>query len=182
MNIADSITKRRELLETIHHEELQYWIDHVVFTWRWWLGVSFIFVPIVIWLLLRKKDSTDRSLYIGLFISTISAYLDFIGVYFGLWDYQYEVFPAIKVFFPWNSIVLPVTIMFLFQIKPNINPWIKAFIYGGLTSFVALPLFTYMSIYKPLHWNYLYSLPIQIILYMLTYLLSKRDKFASFQK
>jgi hypothetical protein len=41
--------------------------------------------------------------------------------------------------------IMPVTILFLLQIKPKINPWLKALIFAGLSSFLAEPLFNWLQ-------------------------------------
>lgn len=182
MNAGKFLNQQREIIKEAQDKAMDYWTDNILFSWRWWIGIGMIVISISLWIIFRKKESTDRLLYIGFFVGIISSLFDMAGVYLGFWDYQYEVFPPLKLFVPWDIIVLPIIVMFLFQIKPKTNPLVKAIIYGLLTSFFALPLMSYIGFYKLLNWNYLYSLPIQIIIYMLTYLISKRSKFSSLKE
>ena len=56
----------------------------------------------------------------------ICSWLDLMGILFGLWSYYDNVVPFSPAFLPWDFTLLPVVIMFLLQIKPKINPIIKA--------------------------------------------------------
>ncbi|MGE1195904.1 hypothetical protein [Priestia megaterium] len=49
--------------------------------------------------------------------------------------------------------------IFFIQVKPKINPVIKALIYSAVGAFIGLPLLNWIGIYKPLHWRYIYSFP-----------------------
>jgi hypothetical protein len=86
--------------DKLHSEKIQLWMDHSLFTWQWWLGVVLLFLPIILWLLFRKRGSTDRLLYAGFFVSIISSFLDSIGDFSHLWEYNYEVFPFTTYYLP----------------------------------------------------------------------------------
>jgi hypothetical protein len=163
--------------DKLHSEKIQLWMDHSLFTWQWWLGVVLLFLPIILWLLFRKRGSTDRLLYAGFFVSIISSFLDSIGDFSHLWEYNYEVFPFTTYYLPWSLSALPVSVMFVLQIRPKFNPFLKGIIFSAVCSFVILPIFKVMGIYDPVKWKYIYSFPITLIIFLIAYYLSKRKEF-----
>jgi len=103
-----------------------------------------------------------------------------IGDFLGLWDYRYEVFPLTSNYLPWDLFLLPIPVMFFIQVKPKIKPVIKALIYSALASFIGLPLLNWIGVYKPLHWRYIYSFPILIVIYIAaSYIASKRKLYTT---
>ncbi len=72
---------------------------------------------------------------------------------------------------------MPVTVMFLLQIKPNINPLIKAAIFGIISAFVAEPFFTWVGMYHAEHWKVIYSFPIYVVIYLIAHFISARKDY-----
>ena len=156
---------KHELAIDFYH----FWRSEIAFTLSWWIGLSFIVVPWVIWFFVRNKRNTHRYLYAGFFIMTVSSYLDFVGIQAGLWAYKIQVIPTIPAFFIWDFTLLPVFAMLLLQYKPKLNPYIKALIYSIIGSLIAEPFFTWIGYYQPIRWEYAYSVPIQFIIYFIAY-------------
>ncbi|WP_391557900.1 CBO0543 family protein [Robertmurraya sp.] len=179
-NIEDYLKKADKVYDRIaavHDDKLELWIDHVVFTWQWWLGVFLTVIPWVIWFYVRKKDSTFRLITAGMFVIIISSWLDFVGVVRGFWHYNYDVIPTLPAFIPWDFTLLPVTVMLFLQFKPQMNPLIKGIVFAALSSFVGEPLFVWLKVYEPEKWKYIYSFPILICIYLIAYFISKRNEF-----
>lgn len=168
-------------IEQLINEKIQIWIEYVLFTPLWWLGVALSILPWIFWFKYRKKDSTDRLLYVGLFVMVISLVLDVIGDQFGLWHYRYNVIPVLPTYLPWDLTLMPVAVMTLIQFRPEIHPLIKASFFALTTSYVVEPIITLMKIYQPIQWNYTYSVPIQIVIYLAAHYLSRRTKFSSLE-
>ncbi len=152
-----------------HDQIWHVWLTQVVFTWHWWLDVALAVLPWVLWLLVRRRDIQHRLLYAGLVTALLATYLDAIGMTQGLWTYYTWVVPLMPEYLPWDLSVMPVMAMLFYQYKPNINPWIKAVVFGALGSFIAEPLFELIGIYKKINWEYWYSFPIQIAVFMIGY-------------
>ncbi|QGH34633.1 hypothetical protein GI584_11585 [Gracilibacillus salitolerans] len=166
------IERIQELFEKIHeinNEQIQIWLEYIVFTWQWWIGLGLTIIPWILWFLFRKKDSSLRLLTSGFFMITISTLLDSLGIQLGFWLYKYEVLPFIPAFTPWDVSLIPVFTMFFLQIKPNISPYIKGCVFGVVTAFVAEPFFIFIEIYEPLTWEHIYSIPIYFILYLIAH-------------
>jgi hypothetical protein len=178
--IIQNLDENNIAVTELVHQRSNIWIEHVLFTWQWWLGVALSIVPWVLWLFWRKRQSTDRSLYIGLFAITISVILDISGSQIGLWHYRYEVIPFLPTYFPWDICLMPVSICFLIEYKPHINPFIKALIFAIGASYIAEPFFNWINVYSLDNWRYSYSLPIQFLIYLSCHYISTRDKFQPF--
>ncbi|WP_310649025.1 CBO0543 family protein [Priestia aryabhattai] len=110
-------------------------------------------------------------------IAIFSSFLDMIGDFLGLWDYRYEVFPLTSNYLPWDLFLLPISMMFFIQVKPKIKPVIKALIYSAVASFIGLPLLNWIGVYKQLHWRYIYSFPILVVIYIAASYIASKRKF-----
>jgi hypothetical protein len=166
-----------EKLQLIHLEYFDFRKNNILFTWRWWIALSLIILPWIIWLFLRKKESTDRLLYAGLFVMVISATIDNIGIALGLCYYPIYVFPLMPEYVPYDICALPVSTMLTIQYFPKINPYIKALIYSLTSSFIFEPLNVWLGLYKQTQWKYYYSLPIMIFIYLIANYLASKNKF-----
>lgn len=164
-------------IAAIHSEKAKFWVENVLFTWQWWLGAGLTVVPWILWFFYRKKESTYRLLAAGLFAMVISSWLDFLGVALNLWHYNYDVLPFLPSYLPWDFTLIPVIIMTLIQFKPHINPFIKAIVFAGLSSFVGEPFFKWIGTYDPEQWKYIYSFPILIIIYLIAHFICSRNQF-----
>lgn len=160
----------------LYQAHMNFWYEHILFSWRWWLGVGVIIIGIIVFLSLRKSRQADRLFYAGFFTAIISMVLDMIGHYLGLWEYRYEVYPP-AAYFPWDIFFIPTVVMLLLLVKPAMNPWIKAIVLGLATSLIGLPVLNWLGIYNPLNWHYIYSFPIQVVIYLIAHYVSRRTKF-----
>lgn len=107
----------------------------------------------------------------------IASWLDFLGVALGLWYYMYDITYLIPNYFPWDFTLLPVITMFFIQIKPNVNPIIKAVIFSAIFSFIAEPFFIWVGLYEPLKWEHIFPFPIYILIYFVADFISKRNSW-----
>jgi FtsH-binding integral membrane protein len=156
---------------------IELWKNEVLFSWRWWIGVSITIFTWLFWIKFHKKDSRYRLLTAGFFVMTLSVALDGIGVQLGLWSYRYEVIPLIPAYLPYDLALMPVVIMSLIQFKPQYSPYKKAVIFAVLAAFIGEPLIVVLDIYKPITWRYFYSIPIYIIIYLIAYWLTTRKDY-----
>lgn len=142
------------------------WITHIIFTWRWWLGVSLAILPWIVWVKIRDKKDTVRLLFVGLIVMMITVTLDNIGISYHLWDYDWQVMPFTNLFIPYDFTLFPVAIMLILQFKPKINMYIKAVAFAFISAFIFEPLSVWMAMYDKQHWQYWYSFIIYIPLYL----------------
>lgn len=177
MNIQSPFRQNSQLFTQAYNEEFQTWLDLVVFSWRWWIGLVITLACVWIWIRLWKSESFDRLLYVGFFTALLAAGLDLIGIFFRLWDYQYEVIPMFGGYIPWDTFLIPTLAVLFLIYRPHVNPWLKAVIYGAFIAFIGLPLLRWLDLYVPLNWRYVYSFPISVIIYLTAHALSRREKF-----
>ncbi|MGN7398588.1 CBO0543 family protein [Cytobacillus praedii] len=114
-----------------------------LFTWSWWIALAMLVVPWFLWAIFRKRESSARLLFAGFIIMLLSTYLDGIGVDFGKWTYPVKVIPLPTISYSFRNSVIPVTIMFLIQFKPHINPFYKALGFGAFGAYVGMPIIVY---------------------------------------
>ncbi|MDZ5472387.1 CBO0543 family protein [Bacillus sp. 31A1R] len=172
------VDKNGNEIEKLVYERIDIWKEYVLFSELWWLGVALSIIPWIIWFLIRKKDSADRLMYAALFVMVISLCLDVLGDQLGIWSYRYNVIPVLPTYLPWDITLMPVTVIVILQFKPEGNPFVKALIFAIISSYLAEPFFNKLQIYNLKHWKYTYSLPIQILIYLLAHYITKKDNFA----
>jgi hypothetical protein len=181
-NYVKGMEDTYSLITQSNNDMISLWLKYTFLTWQWSLGVCLATIPWVLWLIFRRKESTNRLLFAGLIVIIISSWLDFMGILFGLWSYYYNIVPFSPAFFPWDFTLLPVIVMSLLQIKPKISPIIKAIGLSVFSSFMAEPFFVWIGIYNPKHWKYIYSFLIIIGIYLACDWFSKRSQFEKLQK
>jgi hypothetical protein len=178
MDFTHQIAQLYHLQHKTHQQLAELWLQHVLFTWRWWLGVFLTVGPWILWWLVRPKESSNRLLFVMFFVMVIASWLDFVGSgALGLWHYDYEVVPSIPAYIPWDFSMIPVLVALFIQIKHNFNPWIKAVVFGGLFAYLGEPLFEWMKMYDAEQWKHYYSFFIMAFTYMMAHYLSRAKGF-----
>lgn len=174
---SDDIESR---LQSHLFEKFAYWSKYEILTWRWWLGVGLTAVPwIVFWYVFRNKPYFDRLIYVCFLLILISITLDTFGDQYGLWHYRYNTVAAVPTYFPWDFTLMPLSVATLLIIKPQAKPWVKAVIFALLSSLVGEPFFHWLDVYSPDRWEYIYSIPIQFVIYLIAHwLFTTRNKFS----
>lgn len=168
---------RISLLE-LNIKIIELWFKYMIFTWRWWLNVGATLIPWIVWIILRKKESTDRLLYAGVLGAGIAGLLDGIGVEYGIWDYRYKLEPLIPGFFPFDFSLFPVAVMLSLQYLPKLNPIVKAVAFSAFSSFIVEPFWVSLQIYHHKSWKHYYSFPVLVVIYLIIYYVAfRRSKF-----
>ncbi|MBO7746907.1 hypothetical protein I8J29_22060 [Paenibacillus sp. MWE-103] len=175
--LNDIVDKNTAQIQDLINEKVRLWYDITLFSAYWWFDLALSVLPWVLWLVLRKRESEDRLLYGGLFIMTAAVILDILGDQLGLWYYRYNLIPIVPSYFPWDMTLMPVTVMFLLQIKPAFNPYVKALVFALATSYIGEPIFRWMQVYVMSHWEYYYSVPIQVVLYLTAHYMTRRNRY-----
>ena len=158
---------------------IEKWHDFVFLSPRWWVGICLGIIPWCFWWKFHNKTYTGDLFRAGLFMALIALLMDSIGVQLGLWIYPYDVFPFIPGDTPWDLTLLPVSAMFLIEMKPKWSPIKKAIIYALLVTLIGEPLAVFFKVYEPLHWNSIYSFPVYVFLFCLCNKLARSKKFNS---
>jgi hypothetical protein len=111
------IDSNQNQIEQLIDQKIQFWFDHVLFSGLWWMGVALSIIPWILWFFIRKRESTDRLLYIAFYVMSIAVVLDILGDQLGLWHYRYHVIPVLPTYFPWDITLMPLTILVFLQIS-----------------------------------------------------------------
>lgn len=173
----NSVNKVYDQVSTANQEYFNQWKEDTLFHWDFWLSLLFTILPILFWIWFRKKESTNRLLFSGMFVFIIASWLDFLGVQYGKWYYTGKVIPSIPSYVPWDWSILPVFVMTLIQIKPNYSPFLKSLIFAGVSTWVGEPIFLWLGFYVMKDWHIYYSFPGYIVIYLIAHRLSKVKNF-----
>ncbi|WP_436375914.1 CBO0543 family protein [Cytobacillus sp. BC1816] len=157
-------------------------LNTFLFTLSWWAALAMLLVPWILWAFFRKKESSARLLFAAFITMIISTTIDGLGVDFGKWAYPVKVIPIPTISYSFRYGIVPVAIMFLIQFKPNINPIVKAVLFGGFGAFVGMPIMSILHLYKKIDWAYTYSFFILVLLYLIAHWFSRRSSFEKIVK
>ncbi|MCU9613154.1 hypothetical protein OEV98_06260 [Caldibacillus lycopersici] len=177
-HIVKIIDENVNEIEALIQQKVDIWFDYIVFSPLWWFGVAFSIIPWIIWIFFHKKESRDRLLYSGFVVMVISIVLDVLGDQWALWHYRFNVVPVLPTYLPWDLTLMPVTILYILQFKPNASPFLKAIFFALLTSYIGEPFFQWMKVYHAANWKFTYSVPIQMIIYFIAHFVSTRKNFS----
>lgn len=153
------------------------WLDHQVFSWKWWVNTGLTVFPWVFWFFIRRKESTHRLLYGALVMIFLASYMDYLGVTYGFWRYHVEVVPSIPSYIPWDFALYPVAWMLYFQFYPGLSPYLKALLFACVAALVVEPCFICLKFYEPVNWHTVYSLPIHFLNYLIGHWFASRTEF-----
>jgi hypothetical protein len=152
-------------------------INSILFTWQWWLCLALTIIPWVIWFRYRTKESSDRLLYAGFTVIILSFIIDHVAVSQGIWSYPINLVPLTSLPIPFHISLVPVIAMFFIQVKPNVNPFIKAVIFAAIGAFAAIPLFGFMDIYNAKGWPSVFDFIILLVIYTVAHWFSAMKHF-----
>ncbi|MEH7495402.1 CBO0543 family protein [Neobacillus niacini] len=123
--IQKLINEQYKSLDDAHTRLSEIWVNDILFSFGWITTLLLTVVPWIVWFIFRKKESSTRLMVGGLWAMLISSWLDYVGVTLGLWRYYNKLIPLIPDYIAWDFALMPVTIVFFLQIKPQVSPIIK---------------------------------------------------------
>lgn len=153
--------------KTFYHFLQNFWIEHNLYTWQWWLLVILsILSPIVYWICINKRRITEVTAY-GLIYGVSAIILDSVGSNAMVWTYPVRLTPYLfPQLYPFDIGIVIIPFMLIYQ---RWGCTFKIFVLiSGLQSaflaFVAEQLMEYFNIYKEISWKNIYSFPIYWLL------------------
>lgn len=150
----------------LQRQTVDFWRANILFSGRWWMMAAMAVLPWPFWIVVRKRDSSARLLFAGIFVALAATVLDGLGYTMGWWHYQAPLLPMIPEAFPFNVSVLPVVTMLFIQFLPKVKPLWKALIYSTAGAFLFEQLMEWMGVYCDTNWKHIYSFAILFILYL----------------
>ncbi|WP_226682511.1 CBO0543 family protein [Sutcliffiella horikoshii] len=144
---------------------VNFWLDHVVFSWRWWTMVA---IFIILWTLfwkLKKSKHLPRITIFGLLWIIVASNLDGLGFELGLWGYTYNLSPFLPKSYIFDYCLIPITYMLLYQYFQEG----KGFLYANIilavgASLIAEPVAEKLGLYIPFHWSFYISVPLYTLI------------------
>jgi predicted neutral ceramidase superfamily lipid hydrolase len=152
-----------ELHKKITEMRIEYWLNHVLFTFQWWLLLLSLIVPWIIWWRIVDRKRIKDILLFGLLIMIVVTILDETGRQLQLWSYPYQIVPFLPHLITVNYGIIAFFHMLVFQRYSNWPSFIIANVIMALIfSFLLEPLTEWLGIYRLDNWKHFYSLPIYV--------------------
>ncbi|MEA3322379.1 MAG: CBO0543 family protein [Bacillota bacterium] len=154
---------------------VNFWLEHVVFSWRWWTMVA---IFIILWTLfwkLKKSKHLPRITIFGLLWTIVASNLDGLGYELGLWGYTYNLSPLLPKSYIFDYCLIPITYMLLYQYFQDG----KGFLYANIVlavgaSLIAEPVAEKLGLYIPFHWSFYISIPLYILIAYILKLITEK--------
>lgn len=160
-NLEKYIRTQEKLTEL----RIDYFFEHVLFSYQWWLLIIFTIVPWLIWWKLVDRRRLKAILACGLMIALLAIILDDIGLTMSLWAYPYQTFFVTSRMNSVDMAILPVFYMLIYQYFtkwPHYTAVVLLFAF--FAAYIAGPLFDALGMYIKLKWEYFYSVPVYFLI------------------
>lgn len=145
--------------------EMTRFLEHMLFSWEWWLLVSLLTLPWILFFKLVDKKRLPEILLVGFFVFIVALMADEIGTETQTWVYRYRTTPFLHTLIPYDFTILPVTYMLIYQYFTSWKSYLKAHAVNALVfAFVSEPILVWLNIYEPYKWAHLYSYPVYILI------------------
>lgn len=171
------VEKVNDMLHQANIDLYHFWLTDILFKWHWWVSLSMMIIPWLVWIAIRKKSSTHRLLFAGAVTALLYTGLDTIGMALGLWGYNSKIVPLIPPYEPYDLSLGPIMTMLFLQFKPNSKPIVKAIVYAAIASFAFQPALQWAGLYNPKVWKHIYSFPILVVIYLIAHFAATRKQF-----
>lgn len=149
----------------LHQLRHQYWIQHDLFSFQWWILLFTFILPWILWYKVIPKEKKAEILVFGLLVGILASQLDELGINNGKWAYPFQLTQASRGLNPYNFSFIPVGYMLVYYYFPKWNHFIIANIFLAIiAAFGVEPLLKWLQIYKTLEWSSFYSFPIYILI------------------
>ncbi len=159
-----SFDQIREVHKELGEMRLEYWIQHDLFSYQWWLLLILFIIPWIVWWRFVDKNRISQILLFGSLLMILVMMLDDFGVESHLWSYPYQLLNLMPRLISIDQGIIIIAHMFLYQ---YFSKWKSFFIANAvmatLFTFIFEPIMVWIGIYKLENWRYIYSLPIYIL-------------------
>lgn len=136
----------------------QFFFEHVLGSYQWWLLLGLAIVPWILWFILVDKQRLRSIVLTGFFSALITITFDGIGGSLAMWAYPYQLVYFSPWLLPVDLCAVPVSIMIFYQYCRTWKSYLVVVILLALfTAFIGEPLFDRMHIAVVIHWKYIYS-------------------------
>ncbi|QNF31088.1 hypothetical protein HUW50_21600 [Metabacillus sp. KUDC1714] len=130
---------------------VDYWWEYSSYdTWQFWVNVGIIIIPLIILYFRIDRKRIFLLGFLGFNIHIWVAYTDLILTRYNFIEYPYKVIPLIPVHFGFDTSLVPVMFILLYQwtLNKNKNFYLYSLLLIAFISFVLKPL---LSTYHLMH-------------------------------
>ncbi|WP_407271165.1 CBO0543 family protein [Radiobacillus sp. PE A8.2] len=169
MNIhLENAWKTRKVQDTLSQLELEQWVEYQLFSWNWWVLLAFVITPWIVWIKFFDRKRLIELLLVGCLVAIPIILLDAIGSFYKFWMYPIELVPFTIGSITFDSSIVTVTFMLLYQYFKSWKSYSIVLVTMALVfSFIGEPLAHFFKWVYYINWNYLYSFIIYIVLGMI---------------
>lgn len=167
MSTAIPTNELIEMEKDFYNSLLNFWRDHNLYTWEWWILVILsVLSPLVWWKFINKQRITEITAY-GLFYGIAATMLDSIGSNALAWVYPVRLTPYLyPQFYPYDLGIVIIPFMLIYQ---RWGGSFKSFflvsaLQSAFIAFIAERFMTLIHVYHEITWKHIYSFPIYWLL------------------
>ncbi|MFC0272588.1 CBO0543 family protein [Metabacillus herbersteinensis] len=153
------------ITSTLHQMEMDYWINHDLFSFHWWviLIMNAIFLILFLFFIDRQRILLITLAFMVAYV--INTIFDDIGEYFQLWSHPHQLVQFLTPIATVEFIVVPSIMALMYQVFSRWKFFIIAdFIVASIISFIVQPIFVYLDLYKLHNWTYFYSFVVLLVI------------------
>jgi hypothetical protein len=137
---------------------VQNWLHTQLFTIRWWVIVTALIIPWIVWWRLVDKKRIFEIFTYGMFACIPMIFIDGFGVELFLWDYPVKLTPYLPRLLPLDFTLLPVSYMLIYQYTKTWKYYLLTHIIAAsICSIIIIPIAIKVNMYKLENWNLFYS-------------------------
>ncbi|RXT00978.1 CBO0543 family protein [Ammoniphilus sp. CFH 90114] len=146
----DLLDAREKLSEITY----TFWLEHDLFTWRWWFLLAMLIIPWLIWWRFWDKARFKTIAIAGLIAMTLAVFFDDLGVNTMSWSYPYQLVRVAGRLNVIDVTVIPIMFMILYQYFSKWKGYfIALLVAGAFGGYVGEPFLKWLDLYHKLDWT-----------------------------
>jgi hypothetical protein len=150
-----------------HHMLNELWLQKDLFSAHWWSIVILNLVLFILFLFLIDRYRILLISFAFMIAYTVIGIADEVGSYFDLWSYPHQFVVFTHRFNAVDFAAIPVIMALIYQFFSKWKYYLIAMIVMSATiSFIGVPIFVAVGLYKLENWNYFYSFLVMILLFI----------------
>jgi hypothetical protein len=154
MNYNEIVQMREELKDAV----FEYWINHTLFQWEWWVLLVLTIVPWVVFWMVVDKNRTHEILTFGFFIAILTVFVDDLGTFLVWWHYPHSLIGVSPPLVPVDLAITPCSMMIVYQYFRRWKAYLAVTLGLALfSSYIGETLFIMADFYALKSWRPFYS-------------------------
>lgn len=161
----ENMVQATRLITELVQTNMERFVKHSFLSPQWWLLLSFIIIPWLIWTRVVDKKRKLEIVVVGLLATIITKLLDLVGYNLRFWDYPYQIIPLVPEAFSFDLSMIPVAYMLLYQYFKTWKTYCIGLVCLSIIySFIGEPLSNLLMLVVYIKWKYYYSTVYYIVL------------------